>query len=86
MAEGNRPGSEALGPAVNSVRKLRPKAFPLATDHETDIKARWSAFDELYEAIRERMREKGFDPDEALTSPNFRVGMVPVPGGGSVTE
>ncbi|MEX2244831.1 MAG: hypothetical protein WD716_13420 [Fimbriimonadaceae bacterium] len=60
---------DALIAEVESVRNLRPKTFELATDFGADIKARWEAFDELYEAIREGLRKKRLSPDHVLTTP-----------------
>jgi hypothetical protein len=54
---------------IDSIRNLRPKTFALVTAPEADIKQRWSAFDELYEEIRQGLIEKGHSPDQVLRNP-----------------
>jgi|CXWL01.1.fsa_nt_gi hypothetical protein len=69
MDKDNQKRMDRVNSQIASVRNLRPKAFELVTDHEADIKQRWIAFDELYEAVREGLLQKGFSPDLILTTP-----------------
>lgn len=58
----------ALHTEIESVRNLRPKAFELVTDPEANLKERWTAFDELYEAIKEGLAKRGHSVDDVLTA------------------
>ncbi|MEX2586968.1 MAG: hypothetical protein WD602_03110 [Actinomycetota bacterium] len=51
--------SKALHRAVSTVQNLLPSAFMLAADPDADIKARWAAFDKVYEFVVEDMANKG---------------------------
>jgi hypothetical protein len=45
--------------AVDSARNLMPSAFGLAADPQADIKARWEAFDQLYDYVTAEMQRHG---------------------------
>lgn len=68
----------ALFSAIESVRNLRPGAYALAVDSEAELKARWTAFDEIYEAVCEGLRQKEFSPDAVLSvEANYPPGAPP---------
>ncbi len=51
--------SMALHRSVSTVQNLLPSAFKLAADPNADIKARWAAFDKIYEFVVEDLANKG---------------------------
>lgn len=72
--------NEALRSEIDSLRNLRPRLFAVATDHLAKTKARWDAFDELYEAVCQNIISKGQHPEDVLLAPTQRAGTVLGPG------
>lgn len=77
MPEGNDRQLEAIYNALNSARNLMPSVFALATDPKADTKARWSAFDRIYDFVAQRLEEQNVPlPQAGFSNPELTAEQV----------
>lgn len=77
MPEGNDRQLEAIYRALNSARNLMPGAFALAADGNGDLKARWSAFDRIYDYVAQKLEEQNVPlPQADFSNPELTAEQV----------
>lgn len=58
--------SIATAKSLSRISNLQPSSWRVAVDPTMSVKARWTAFDTVYEAYVDEMRERGFPMEDAL--------------------